>query len=252
MSCIHSDPASVIRKARQSLRLRQEDLGRLLGVTANCISNWEAGRSRPDLSQVPALCRALSVTPDELFGFPVLSPEEHRLLTLFRSLDSASAEYAVRMVSGLRDLHGQRIRRPDLRPVPAGGLWAAAGTGTPLEDAQWETVLLRRCELTDSADEIITVNGDSMEPVFSDGDRVLVCHRETPRPGQIGIFTVDGQGYIKEYRQDRLVSLNPLYPDIILNDSSDVRCYGRVLGRIGPDMIPSAEEIRQYRLAVEE
>lgn len=252
MTCIHSEPAAVIRRSRLSLGLRQEDLGKHLDVTANCISNWEAGRSRPDLSQIPLLCRILGITPDEFFGFPALSTEERRVVSLFRSLDEDAAEYALQMLSGLSGLRSRPTRPAELRPVFAGGLWAAAGTGTPLEDARGTTVLLRRNALTDLADEIVTVNGDSMEPVYSDGDRVLVCHRELPRPGQVGIFTVDGQGYIKEYQSNRLVSLNRLYPDIILTEDSDVRCYGRVLGKITPDIIPTEEEIRQYRLLGEE
>ena len=241
------DFPSFLRARRTALGLRQEALGRALGVTANCVSNWEAGRSRPDLSLVPALCRALEATPDELFGFSVSRADEYRVLSYFRSLDAASAAYALRMLSGLSALRKVAPPPRALRSVFSNDACAAAGPATVLEEARGRSVLLVRGEMTDLADEIVPVSGDSMEPLFSDGDRVLVCHGEKPRPGQVGLFVVDGQGYIKQYQPDRLVSLNRAFPDILLHEGSDVRCWGRVLGKVTPDMLPTEEEIHLFR-----
>lgn len=237
---------SFLRARRTALGLRQEALGRLLGVTANCVSNWEAGRSRPDLSLVPALCHALEATPDELFGFSVSRADEYRVLSYFRTLDEASAAYALRMLSGLSALRKVTPPPRALRSIFENEACAAAGPATLLEEARGHSVLLVRGEMTDLADEIVPVNGDSMEPLFSDGDRVLVRHDKQPRPGQVGLFVVDGQGYIKQYQPDRLVSLNRAFPDILLQEESDIRCYGLVLGKVTPDMLPSEEELRQY------
>ena len=71
-----------------------------------------------------------------------------------------------------------------------------------------------------------------MEPVYYDGDIVLVREQETIEMGQIGIFILDGSGYIKKYCVDHLVSLNEDYDDIPLSDYEDVRCSGRVIGRV--------------------
>lgn len=240
------DFPSFLRARRTALGLQQKALGRLLGVTANCISNWEAGRSRPDLSLVPALCHALEATPDELFGFSVSRADEYRVLSYFRSLDEASAAYALRMLSGLAALRKVTPPPRALRSIFNNEACAAAGPAILLEEARGQSVLLVRGELTDLADEIVPVNGDSMEPLFSDGDRVLVRHSVQPRPGQVGLFVVDGQGYIKQYQPDRLVSLNRAFPDILLHEESDIRCYGLVLGKVTPDMLPTEEEIRQY------
>ena len=76
-----------------------------------------------------------------------------------------------------------------------------------------------------------------------DGDRVLVEHTDRLRPGEIGIFLVDNEGYIKEYRPDGLHSHNPDYGRIPLSGEEPVRCVGRVIGKLKEEQIPSGEQL---------
>lgn len=73
-----------------------------------------------------------------------------------------------------------------------------------------------------------------MEPVYFDGDIVLIEEQAAIDVGEIGIFTVDGKGYIKKYGGDRLISLNTAYDDIVFSahDDDRIRCVGKVIGRI--------------------
>ena len=57
-----------IRSHRERLGLDQKTLAQLTGVSANAVSNWENGRSRPDVHLLPAICRALRITLDEPFA----------------------------------------------------------------------------------------------------------------------------------------------------------------------------------------
>jgi len=50
-----------------------------------------------------------------------------------------------------------------------------------------------------------------MEPDYNDGDIVFVQQVEQIELGQIGVFFVNGSGYIKEYGGDSLISHNPKY-----------------------------------------
>ena len=52
------------------------------------------------------------------------------------------------------------------------------------------------------------------------------------RVGEIGIFTFNGEGYMKRLANGALVSLNPAYPPILIHEYDDLRCQGRVLGRV--------------------
>ena len=81
-----------------------------------------------------------------------------------------------------------------------------------------------------------------MEPVFHHGQDVLIEHTGELRPGEYGLFVVNGEGYIKEWAADRLHSVNPDYPDIHLQESDDFRCVGRVVGTVDETDRPTAEE----------
>ena len=59
-------------------------------------------------------------------------------------------------------------------------------------------------------------------------DRVLVKMQERVETGEIGIFCVNDNGYIKKFGGNVLISLNKKYPEIPLNNES--RCFGKVLG----------------------
>ena len=42
--------------------LSQPDLAGILGTSKNYVSNWEVGRTRPDMNIIPALCRAIGIS----------------------------------------------------------------------------------------------------------------------------------------------------------------------------------------------
>lgn len=57
-----------ILEKRKAKGFTQEQLGSLLGVTAQAVSRWENGDSSPDLGLIPDLCRTLGVNSDNLLG----------------------------------------------------------------------------------------------------------------------------------------------------------------------------------------
>lgn len=107
---------------------------------------------------------------------------------------------------------------------------ASAGTGVYLDDSSTEPLQIVHTDIADRANYAIRVSGDSMMPEYNDGDIVLVETCRNVEIGEIGIFVVDGEGYIKKYGGDRLISLNPKYKDMLLKRYESVYCRGRVLG----------------------
>ena len=81
----------------------------------------------------------------------------------------------------------------------------------------------------DGADFVIGVSGDSMEPDYSDGDIVYVRKVTELKQGEVGIFTIGNECFIKELGADRLISRNKSYDDIKGNE--DVRLIGKVIGK---------------------
>lgn len=109
----------------------------------------------------------------------------------------------------------------------------SAGRGFDLSgDEEWEEIEIPDTHEARKADYALTIQGDSMEPIYYNGDIVLVKKQDSVEIGQIGIFVLDGSGFIKKYSGDRLISLNEKYDDLILENYSDCRCDGRVIGRV--------------------
>ncbi len=123
------------------------------------------------------------------------------------------------------------------RPVPLIGL-AQAGSGGFFDDAGypigagWDEV--RFPGFDGSRAYALEISGDSMVPVFRDGDRIVVAPEESVRRGdRVVVRTRDGEVMAKELRrmtQTRieLASLNPEYPDRVL-DRKDVDWIARIV-----------------------
>ena len=76
----------------------------------------------------------------------------------------------------------------------------------------------------------IGVNGASMEPLYRDGDILLVEPAENLSIGEIGIFIVDGYSYVKKLGDNSLISLNKEYPDVAISENTE--CLGRVVDKV--------------------
>lgn len=237
----------LIRRQRKAKHMNQEELGSLVCVGKNAVGAWEAGRSRPDVGSVPVICKALDLTLEEFFGIDetetagnerktgITSEERMTLIERYSSLNRYNRQVILRQMSVLREM------QEDI-PVPRkvirlfrNELAASAGPGEILDAARGEDVYLFADDVTEAADEIIRVNGDSMEPTYHDGELVLVSHAQSVRPGEIGVFICGDSGYIKEYQEDGLHSHNPAYGTIMFHDGDAVRCVGKVLGKVKDD-----------------
>jgi len=60
----------LIREYRRRKHMSQEQLGAIAGVKKNAVGAWEAGRSRPDVASIPALCEELGIPLHVFFGIP--------------------------------------------------------------------------------------------------------------------------------------------------------------------------------------
>ena len=241
----------VIREARKKRGLLQGQLAEKLGVSPNMIGHWEKGRAKPGLDLVPQLCRELGISLEMFFTGRQKqnddSREERHLISLFRSLPAADRLALICSLEKVTELRNAELRehcRTAYRRIFLNDQAAAAGTGTALDCAAGETAFVRISRMSVRAREIIKVNGDSMAPMFEDGQMVYVEEADRLHTGEIGVFVVNGTGYIKEFQGDRLHSINPAYKDIMLLEEDDVRCFGRVLGVAEKEDFPSEEELR--------
>ncbi len=67
---------STIKKLRRERDITQEQLAEYLGISSRAVSQWECGRTAPDISQVPALAHLFEVSADVLFGIDMSRKEK--------------------------------------------------------------------------------------------------------------------------------------------------------------------------------
>lgn len=108
---------------------------------------------------------------------------------------------------------------------------ASAGTGQIIFDMPpTKRIEIPAIPEYEKADYAIGVNGNSMEPVYHDGDTLLVEMTDNVEIGEIGIFLVNGESFVKKRGETELISLNLGSKNVPLNE--DARCLGKVIGKI--------------------
>ena len=107
----------------------------------------------------------------------------------------------------------------------------SAGTGLYDDNNEYPSYKqVPKTTLTQQADFCCYISGDSMQPMYFDGDLILVKSQSNVEVGEIGIFEYNDDLYVKQFGGDELISLNPDYPNI--KKSPDIHCQGKVLGKI--------------------
>lgn len=134
----------------------------------------------------------------------------------------ASLEAFTALVSGARALASNGSARNTARRIPLIGL-AQAGADGFFDDGGypvgggWDEVALP--EIGDPNAYALEISGDSMEPVFRDGDMVIVSPSAPIRRGdRVVVRTERGEVMAKQLarrsaRRVELRSLNPAHPD---------------------------------------
>ena len=228
-----------IKEYRLKKGMTQQEVAEALGESSGrVIYHWEKGSGRPDCEKIAKLCDLLEVSADELIGCKVMhhrpTATEWNMIQKYRALD----EHGKEIVDYLIEVEHKRIavaeKKPKLRMLKIDyyALPASAGTGNFLDSEFAEELLVPESDIAENADFVISVGGDSMEPTFHNGDKVFVEKCGSVDIGEVGIFVVNGDVYIKERGHDQLISHNKKYNPIVLSEHDSAFCCGRVLGSV--------------------
>ncbi len=197
-----------MRLRRQELGLSYQDLSRLTGYSKSVLQRYETGAiEKLPLTRLEVIARAMTVTPEWLMGWEgeTDQPEPDRGLVAFPVVGSIGAGY----------------------DEVANEEW----TGETVE-------FPRRCLRGRLPGDffVLTVHGDSMYPLYLNGDKVLILKQATlNRSGEVGAILYDGDQatlkkveYVKGEDWMKLIPLNPTYPPKLIEGAELERC--RVLG----------------------
>lgn len=213
------------------------------GISDRLIGYWKKGEKMPSAENLLTIANYFGISVDYLLtGEDKIKPianDELELLTYYKELPEREQMKLIGRASALAEVYKDQVEseKPEEPTIEIRHSYykVSAGTGYNLnDDDQWDTIEVPDTPEANKADFALTISGDSMEPVYYDGDIVLVKSQSAIDNGEIGIFIIEDNGYIKKYGGDKLISLNAKYDDILFSDynSEDIRCVGLVIGRV--------------------
>ena len=239
--------AENITHFRKQRGITQKELAKEVGITASTMTDYMKLRSAPSFGVIQKLADYFGVkksdidttfkeeyssipdSPDSLAQQIMdkvvqLTPPNQKIVlrTSEKLLESQEnkEETKINEVSEVVQLYSY-----DYYDHPA-----SAGTGQYLNDVRVEQIEL---PVDVDADFVIPIKGDSMEPDYHDGDLVFIQTSVDLTDGVIGVFSYNGDGYIKQLVIDKeqayLHSLNPAYKDMPITPETDFRIIGEVV-----------------------
>lgn len=245
---------SRIKELRTKNNITQEELAKKIGVTKGAIANYENEVSSPKIELMYKLFETLHCDANYLYQDDMQelykdksTPEEFEtIIKKYRSLDtfgqetvSITLDRECKRVECLQE-KDKRISYLENNSVIAGKetntvvrLYtymhkiACAGNGFYFDDIPTDTI---EAPYLPGADFIIGVNGDSMEPTYKDGDLVYVEKKQIIEIGEIGVFILNNECFIKEAGEDGLISHNKKYD--LIPGTEKIQCIGKVLGKV--------------------
>lgn len=233
-----------LKMLRNEADMTQKALSEKTGLPLRSIINYENGIREPNARALVALETAFSVSGAYLLGYTnsrdrsnnSLSKDVQKIVSDYSSLDQRGQATVLNCLQEQCRLSNLCIEpeKPRTIQLRISEQAASAGTGIYLgPDAFLERSVIDNV-LTQRADFAVPVSGDSMEPQFCNGDLALVS-TEPSEIGDIVVVFLQGEGYIKKLGKNELISFNPKYKPIPLDDS--LRVCGKVIGILDPDWI---------------
>lgn len=226
-----------LKEAREAKGFTQQKLANLVGVSKSAIANYETGVSSAKEQVLIRLFDALDIEPNFLWqdeiaenavNFACSLPEKE-IIKKYRALD----EHGKKIIDlVLEELNSRdEAEKSPLLQIDLYDLPASAGIGEPLEGEYRTLIEVPDTPLNRKADYCVRITGNSMEPTYKDGNIVLVKKGQV-HIGDVGIFILDGESFIKELGEGKLISHNSKYSDLRLEDFNNIYIAGKVIGVI--------------------
>ena len=250
--------------ARREKKIRQGQFVRQLeaygiSLSPSSYSCWETGARVPNAYQLLALCRALDI--DDIAGYFLEGADRGAGPESLNDEGRALVEQYIRLLKKSGDDDRFPGEAPEEAPdnIVEFDLYlqaASAGTGQFLDSDVHDRIALPRSVVPAGTQFALRIAGDSMEPAYYSDQLAFVKRTVTLRPGDVGIFLLDGDSYIKRYEEEMpgeeemddylyssgnvqkkpvLVSFNPKYDPIRVTQHNNFAVVGKVLNRTGFD-----------------
>lgn len=230
-----------LKQIMSERKISQSELSRRTGIGRNSISDYLNGKYEAKQDKVFELAKALNVNEAWLMGFDISKNrkiENNDITSIYSKLtpprQSNVLKYATNQLEeqnndsdNLLDFNSYIQEKSEVDIYGC----ASAGIGERLYNEPISKEFVRG--YVPAHDIALKVNGDSMEPLFKNGQIIFIEKSHTIKDGQIGVFIINGDAYVKKvYVEDNrltLVSLNKKYKDLYFYDNESVRLVGKVI-----------------------
>lgn len=259
----------ILKKIREERNLSTDSVAENIGVSVAAYRYYERGERQPTFETLCNIADYFDVSADFLLGrTDIKEPAFNDALTAmnvdmsvrrsandfetaYKALDDRYKAVICQAITTIANIaapsekskqKGADMKNTDIplhkfRTFRRGVAAASWSAGAPTDETECEEVLYDTTGLKQRRDFdkcfVVPVEGDSMSPEYDDGDCVLVHPGLEVGEGDIGIFGMDGEVFIKKLAHNALHSLNdasPEYEDIF----GEWETIGKVLGKVIP------------------
>ncbi|WEG74384.1 LexA family transcriptional regulator [Vagococcus intermedius] len=224
--------ADNIKKYLKQNKMSQKDLASKVNISPSTMSDYMNLRSKPSHGVIQRISEVFGVNKSDIdTTYKDVKEIKSNILSVYNQLNETNQKDVYQYAES--KLEEQNNNVIDLRTYRDVYLQSklSAGTGIVDLDPQHKEIISYAGHIPDKYDLAFEVSGDSMEPLFEDGEVVFVKCDDDVRNGQIGVVMIGSDAYVKKmYVEDgqiRLVSLNKNYDDIIA--TSDIKVIGRII-----------------------
>lgn len=208
----------------------QKKLG--IKISKSHLSQYVNGKSSPDQHKLYLLAQTLDVSEAWLMGYDVSEKNEaynDDISLIYNELDKPRKKIVYEFAED--QLFKQRGTYPIFENVSIYG-YTSAGTGEILEEYE-EIDEIAYEGNAPKHDYALYVKGDSMLPLFSDGQIIFIKKSIEAYNNQIIIAYLNGESYVKKLVKTddtvKLISLNKEYKDIIIKADDEFNVLGVVI-----------------------
>ncbi|AUM58300.1 TPA: helix-turn-helix transcriptional regulator [Staphylococcus aureus] len=227
--------AKNIRKFLNDSNMSQKKLAELINIKPSTLSDYLNLRSNPSHGVIQRIADVFEVGKSDI---DTTYKDDNDITSIYNKLTPPRQENVLNYAN--EQLEEQNSKgdnvvdinsyKQEKTPVNVNGC-VSAGVGERLHDETLFTEMVKGPIPTH--DLALKVNGDSMEPMFKDGEIIFVEKTHNIKNGQIGIFIIEEEAYVKKvfFEDDRLtlVSLNKDYDDLHFYRNESVRLIGKVI-----------------------
>ncbi|WP_281183095.1 XRE family transcriptional regulator [Staphylococcus schleiferi] len=224
--------ANNIRKYLKQANMTQKQLAELIGIKQSTLSDYLNLRSNPSHGVIQKIADVFDIVKSDI---DTTYKENNDITSIYDKLTPPRQKRVLDFATEQLDEQNNKVLQINSNNIVSEEVavygYASAGTGETLIDGvEFTTQYNGHIPNHDFA---LQVNGDSMEPMFEDKEIIFIDKTKQINSGQIGIFVIDGEAYLKKVfisdKGIRLVSLNSKYPDLFFDTNHDIKVAGKVI-----------------------